>query len=486
MNIVVVCCDTLRYDYLGCSGSQWVRTPNIDRLAAQSVVFDNAWIGSYPTIPHRLECLTGQRGEPFQPWIPLPWDVETLPQLLARQGYVTMLMNTTPHLINHGFGYDRPFHAWQMFRGQEVDRYRTDPVDESIFPFALSKARAPYLMAQYYRNQLGRRDEGDYSMAQIMQGAAQWLARNQPARGLRHEKLFLWLDVFDVHEPWDPPAVYVEPYDPGYTGEEITFPKRGPCTEYTESERNHIRAMYAGSITFFDRWLGYLLDSIEAVGLADDTAILFMSDHGQHMGDHNDLFCKSYHLYHEMGRWVLMLKLPHGEGAGSRVAEALAQPVDLLPTLLDIAGAPPIETEGRSLRPLWQGMAWQGRELAFSGSALAWPLTMPVAVTDGRWSLIDTGDTSAMELFDLQADPVQQRNLAAAEPAQVQRLHAAVIDYLRGRHAPETIVQAFAEARPGGPRPELEAALLTLRARYPNVFVPENYVPFHHGQGNLP
>ena len=134
MHVIVIVCDNLRYDYLGCNGNTWVRTPNIDHLASQSVVFDSAWVGSYATIPCRLELLTGQRGHPFQPWIPLPWEAVTLPQILGQHGYVTMLINTTPHLINHGFGFDRPFHAWQMIRGQEVDRYRTDPLIDFELP----------------------------------------------------------------------------------------------------------------------------------------------------------------------------------------------------------------------------------------------------------------------------------------------------------------------------------------------------------------
>ena len=482
MNLIVICCDTLRYDYLGCNGNTWVHTPNIDRLAAQSTVFDNAWIGSYPTIPHRLECLTGQRGHPFQPWIPLPWEAVTLPQILGRHGYVTMLIHTTPHLINHGFGFDRPFHAWQMIRGQEVDRYRTDPLDGYMFPCDLDKARAPFLMAQYYRNHIDRRSEADYGLPQVMGAAAEWLERN-----LAHEQLFLWLDVFDVHEPWDPPQWYVDLYDPGYQGDEIVYPKRGPCDDFSEAEQRHIRALYAANITMFDRWLGVLLDSIDALGLAGDTALLFTSDHGQHMGDHRSLYCKSSYLYHEMARWVLMVRLPGGQSAGMRVSDALAQPIDLMPTLLALADVePPAQAEGRSLLALLRGEPAPVRDLAFSGSALPWPNQQPISVTDGRWMFLDTGDRDSWELYDLCEDPEQQQDLARAEPERAAEMHQAVLAYLRDRDASPVCLWAFEEARPGGPDPKLEHDIRAERARFPSVFVQENYTPFEYGALNAP
>jgi arylsulfatase A-like enzyme len=393
-----------------------------------------------------------------------------------------MLINTTPHLINHGFGFDRPFHAWQMIRGQEVDRYRTDPIDPKVFPFAMEKARAPFLLAQYYRNWKDRRKESDYSTPQVMDAALTWLERNQPTAGIGHEKLFLWLDIFDVHEPWDPPRWYVDLYDAGYVGEEIVYPKRGPCSDFTETERHHIRALYAANITMFDRWLGYFLDGLEALGMTDRTALFFTSDHGQHMGDHRDYFCKSNVLYQEMARWVLMVRLPGRYQEGLRLVTPLAQPVDLLPTILDLVGvASPAWAEGCSLRGLWEGESFVPRDMAFSGTALPWPNTAPVSATDGRWSFLDAGDREAFELYDLMEDPEQTVNLVERLPRQASRWHDAVLAYLRERQAPLVCYYAFEEARPGGPRTELDLEFAAERRRFPNVFVPENYTPFPFG-----
>ena len=91
MNIVLCIIDTLRYDYIRANGANgWIETPNLDRLAERSLVFDHAYAASYPTIPHRTDVMTGEyawpyRG-PFHPWMPLPFDVPTLPRLLAQAG----------------------------------------------------------------------------------------------------------------------------------------------------------------------------------------------------------------------------------------------------------------------------------------------------------------------------------------------------------------------------------------------------------------
>ncbi|MFW6303792.1 MAG: sulfatase-like hydrolase/transferase, partial [Candidatus Sumerlaeota bacterium] len=123
MNIILLICDTLRYDHIGANGNDAIKTPNMDRLAAESLVFDNAYAASYPTIPHRYDVMTGRYGGPFHQWMPLPHDTLTLPQWLAQEaGYVTQLIHDTPHMVNGGHNFDWPFHAWTQIRGAEVDR----------------------------------------------------------------------------------------------------------------------------------------------------------------------------------------------------------------------------------------------------------------------------------------------------------------------------------------------------------------------------
>ena len=99
MNFVVITLDTLRYDFVGANGNDWIRTPNLDRFARQAVCFDRAYAGSFPTVPYRTDVFTGRFGRPFHPWAPLAWEAVTLPELMRNAGFVTMLVHDTPHLV---------------------------------------------------------------------------------------------------------------------------------------------------------------------------------------------------------------------------------------------------------------------------------------------------------------------------------------------------------------------------------------------------
>ena len=126
MNFVFICIDTLRYDHLSCNGNDWIKTPNLDAFASEAIVFDNAYAGSFPTIPHRTDVFTGRFGEPLHPWLPLGFEAVTLPAILGQAGWATYLVFDTPHLINGGHGFDYPFHGWHFERGNEVDQHVID------------------------------------------------------------------------------------------------------------------------------------------------------------------------------------------------------------------------------------------------------------------------------------------------------------------------------------------------------------------------
>ena len=208
--------DTLRYDFVGANGNPWMHTPTLDGLARRGVTFDRCYAGSFPTIPCRWELITGRahpEGLPFHPWRPLEWGVPTVPDALREAGYVTALLCDTPHLINHGYGFDRPFHAWDLIRGQEVDRISTEPLAEADLPppearhwreaprpgrplpaptspLADAPDEAvrglPFPYRQYLRNRRQRsrrRTEADYLPARLFATAARWLERNRDHPG---------------------------------------------------------------------------------------------------------------------------------------------------------------------------------------------------------------------------------------------------------------------------------------------------------------
>ncbi len=467
MNFILIVSDTFRRDHLGCYGNSWIRTPNIDKLAKESIVFDRAYTGSFPTVPHRAELFTGRFVFTYYDWSPLPRDEVVLAQVLGEAGYVTMMVADTPHILKDGYNFDRGFSGWTWIRGQENDRYATDPIDVRL-PCAPHKLRSPErTVRQYLRNVSQRRHESDYFVAQTLTRAADWLERNY-----RHEKFFLYVDTFDPHEPWDPPRWYVNLYDPGYEGEEVIYPAYGPCDYLSKAELRHVRALYAGEVTLVDRWIGMLLQKVGDLGLLDSTAIVFTTDHGFYLGEHGligksiirDKFSQAVPLYEDMTRIPLIVRLPKAEGGGRR-CDAFVQPADIMPTILELANVKdPGTMHGRSLMPLLTGERESLREYAVSSWSIihgsrAW---RPSTITTEEWSLIYSGQLTqgegypatrvvdsvsrterflegkmGPELYHLPSDPQQSKNVFIENREVADRLHAEYVKFLEGVNTPE-------------------------------------------------
>ncbi len=458
MNVVLLMNDTLRYDHVGANGNDWIHTPNLDRFAAESAVFDGAYLGSFPTVPCRHEMMKGRYGDPFQKWGPLQWDALTLPEVLRGNGYVTMLINDTPHLINYGYGFDRPFHAWQMIRGNEVDRARTDYFAELKWP-GREQHWDDDRIATMYRHTKDRRTEADWFAPQVMQATCDWLERNAG-----HDNFFLWVDSFDPHEPWDPPQHYVDLYDPGYEGPDIVWPPYcRPEGVYDEAEMKHIRALYAGEVTMVDRWLGRVLDTIDRLGLRENTAVIVMSDHGYFLGEHNQLN-KSGPLYHEVSHIVQMVRHPDGIGAGKRIG-GFTQPVDFVPSVLDLAGVSvpeEMDIHGDSWLPLMSGARRSLRNMAVSGTyptyippghlyanALGGSGWTPMAITNRDWFFVDNPEPEKRELFPRATDPGQLHNVADAHPEVVEKLHGQLLTFFRRNRAPGWVIKLYRDGPEG-------------------------------------
>jgi arylsulfatase A-like enzyme len=484
MNIVFINADTFRRDHLGLYGNRWIRTPNLDRFGAESVVFDRAYAASFPTVPNRFDILTGRYTFNYFQWSPLPADALCFPKLLNDAGYVTMMVCDTPHILQHGYNFQRDFTAFEWIRGQENDRWRTHPRDVK-YPCDPRKIRSAFTAAakpqgrvptltQHLRNTADRRTEADCFAARTMQAACDWLEHNHTSG-----KFFLYVDTFDPHEPWDPPRHYTEMYDPGYKGEEVTYPRYDFCDYLTKKELKHVRALYAGECTMVDRWVGRLLAKIDDLGLRESTLVFFTTDHGFLHGEHG-IIGKSIirensfsacPLYEEIARIPLIIR--HPRLRGGRRLEAFVQPPDIAPTILDAAGVP-IDRDvmqGKSLVPLLAAKKRKIRDFAVTSvSILAGKRTyLPSTITGDRWSLIysnpvepaeERTSTSAVdsigrtqvaglfrriELYDLKTDPGQKRNLARKRPDVVRELHGDYLRFLEEIGTPEELLDARRE-----------------------------------------
>jgi len=441
MNIIQIVSDTFRRDHLGCYGNNWIHTEHLDRFAENSVIFDNAYIASFPTIPHRHDLFTGRYTFIYSTWAPLPRDEIIISQLLRQAGYVTMLIVDTPHMIRDAHYFDRGFDGWWWIRGQEHDRYMTNPPDDP-------EERQKALGRQYLQNVSLRKFEEDYFVAQTMTSAIKWLELNYD----QHEKFFLHIDTFDPHEPWDPPKWYADMYDPEWKGGEvpggayIVGVKRPSASDLTEEQLNHLRALYAGEVTLVDRWIGRLLQKIDDLGLLEDTAIIFTSDHGTYIGEHNYVG-KKPHLYEEVAHIPLIIRLPDSVGAPRGRRDEIVQSPDIMPTILELAGvnAPPT-VQGRSFLSIIRGEAEEEREIAVSSASLAGQrLPDLITVTSKRWALLasQVGSEVKSELYDLSRDPGETENLIDERPEVADDLRSKMVRFLGSLGTKEEILRKW-------------------------------------------
>jgi len=442
MNVICIMADSLRRDHLGCYGNDWIKTPHLDAFAREAIVFDQAWAGSWPTVPNRTDLLTGRYSFLEHGWQPLDRQVPTLASVLEKQGLVSMLIGDTPHLFKEDFFFQRGFSGWEWNRGQEGDALVTDPRIPLVYPCAKYKLRRPEPEGYetIIRNRAHRRVETDWFALGTVSRAMDWLERN---RG--HERFLLWVDLFDPHEPWDPPSYYVDLYHPHYQGESCDYPRYGVCDFLSAAELKQTQALYAAEVTMVDRAVGCLLEKAAQLGLFDNTLILFMSDHGHYLnypGDQGLIGKPSpnhEYLYRSMIHIPFLLRLPRGEASGQR-RNALVQPCDVMPTVLDFFGlANGPEMQGHSLLQVARGQARQVRNYALSGQHQG-----AISITDGRWQLGVTCDLGKLFLFDNLADPYQQRNLLSSQQRLALTYQKELLKQLRALGVPEETVMRYA------------------------------------------
>jgi len=395
VNVILIISDTFRRDNLSCYGYGEVHTPHLDRFAEKSFVFDRAYCTSFPTVPNRNDILTGRYTFTYKHWAPIDADEVTLTDVLNKAGIVTALVVDTPHPFTPGYNYQRGFQSWEVIRGQEHDQWKTSPREVKL-PCDPEKLRNPYgTVVQYLRNVADRKSEADYFAPKTMTTACEWLERNY-----KHP-FFLYVDTFDPHEPWDPPQYYVDLYDPGYEGEEVIYPRYDKCEYLTESELRHCKALYNGESTMVDRAVGQLLERIESLGLMSSTMVIFTTDHGFYIGENGyigkSLITKGYHqaipLYTTVSAIPLLIHLPGQEHSGH--SGAFAQPVDLMPTILDYLGLEvPDRVRGKSLKQVLEGKAENIREFAVSSPTIsAKNIQVPhptnrASITNEEWMLV--------------------------------------------------------------------------------------------------
>jgi arylsulfatase A-like enzyme len=497
MNIVFFMTDTFRRDNLSCYAPTRVQTPRLDKFAQRAHVFDNAYLGSFPTVPNRLDIFSGRFSFVDHEWCPLPSATVTLQQILTSSGYVTEMIVDNPHLLENGFNYSRGFSGFEWIRGQETDTWRTAPKNVYVPANKKKNRSSEFILRGYGRNVAWWKREEDRFAARTVRTACQWLEENQD-----QEKFFLYLDLFDPHEPWDAPKKYLDIYEKEYHGEELTYPHYNFWREYlTDEELNHYHNLYMAEATMVDHWFGVLVDKVEELGLSEDTAIVFVSDHGFLFGEH-DLIGKSLltekeggifsyealPMYDDIRRVPLMIRLP-GQSKSQRI-KGMAQSPDLMPTVLEMAGLVSTEAvkgqtrtqalqcgmfftedwqfrpetlHGKSLMPLIRGEVGKTRDLVVCSNTLVHhtPILAKTAiVTEDGWCLhysgaytqvsqggsMDTDKLIDLEkarvsiqpaLFNLNSDPEESRDVIDTNEQLACDIHGRYVKWLEEAEAPE-------------------------------------------------
>lgn len=382
-NAIVVMFDTLQFNYLGCYGNDWIKTPNFDRLAREGVLFENCYTEGLPTVPCRRAMHTGRYYFHTSGWCPLSMEDTTIADLCWGRPIDTALVFDCPMFRLPKFGYTRGFDKVWFTHGHELDTffYENDPVyhlnpedyfgKESIakarkalgdktVDFSLEEIKGYLAQMQYWKG------PEDRYVAKTIRKAIEYLKQAD-----RNKQFFLWIDSFDPHEPWSPPSVYTDipcPYDPDYADVDEFLPFLGEADQvYTEREQHHIRMLYAELVTLCDTYLGILMDSMRDLGLEQNTLLMIVSDHGAPMGNgqhgHGLMRkCRPW-PYEELTHTPLILRAP-GLPAGKRVS-ALIQSCDVAPTICDWLGIGVHPSmHGKSLLPLAAGEVDKIRDFA--------------------------------------------------------------------------------------------------------------------------
>ena len=287
--ILLISIDTLRADYLGCYGSQTAHTPNIDRLASESVLFENAITATPLTLPAHSSILTGR--SPLQHGVIDNFGYQvgdreiTLAEVLREQGFATGGF-VGSFVLDSRRGIAQGFETY-------FDDFDTSGDSATV------------------------REANERKGDAVLDEALQWI------RSQGDDPFFAFIHFFDPHTPYDPPEPYREQYGPERLG------------------------LYRGEIAFVDHLVGRLVERLKDLGLYDETVIVVLGDHGESLGEHGEQ-THGFFIYDATVRVPLIIKAP-GSQRGQRSSN-LVRTIDVMPTLLDLVGVEiPQTVEGVSV-----------------------------------------------------------------------------------------------------------------------------------------
>ena len=417
VNLIIIIADTTRADQLGCYGNTSVKTPNLDQLAAEGVLFTNCYADGLPTIPMRRVLMTGKTILPVKSgdraWRPLSDDDVTMAQALSRKGFTTGFIADTYHYFKPKMNFHRGFKSWKWIRGQETDMYESGPRGnfdpKKHMPAHLWNEDYDENMRQYLMNTQNRHSEEDYFCAQSLRAGMNWLERNKGDK-----PFMLLIDTFDPHEPWDAPERFQRMYYDNYPCKRFLFGYGVRNQDIRPEDLPAIKGLYAAEVTFVDQWVGKFLDRVRELGLMDDTIIVLSTDHGTHLGEEGCVQKTAGLLNCCVAQIPLIVRHPDAQFAGKRI-DALLSHADYMPTFLNMLGVKgPEEMTGSDFWPLVTGEVKSIHDRVFTG------YNNFAAVHDHEWhyfqSIKGKNPGKGPALYELKSDPGMTRNVVKEYP----------------------------------------------------------------------
>ena len=428
LNIIVIVADTFRADHLGCYGNARVKTPYLDKLAQESVLFTDVTTEGLPTIPCRRVYHTGKSVLPEAKWQPLSAGDTTFAEIVSKYGFTTGFIVDTYHHFKPDYNFHRGFDSWQWVRGQESDKWKSGPKDafdpRRHMPAHLWNESYDRNMRQYLMNTQDREGPKDYFCAQSCKAAADWLQHNR-----KNKPFMLWIDMFDPHEPWDAPPRFQKMYRDEYPYERYLFGYGVRNRDIRPEDLPVIRDLYAAEVTFSDYCIGRLLEQIEQMGLMNDTVIVFSTDHGTHLGEEGCVQKTPGFLNRCVTHIPLIIRHPDRSFAGKRV-DGLVNAIDFLPTFLSLLGIRDYKNvDGQDMWRLVTGEAPSVHEEVYSvfGNFGA------IHTLDWHYFQNARGKNSGKGpcLYDLKNDSLQTRNVLRDFPEVARQLRGKLENHLK-------------------------------------------------------
>ncbi len=398
-NMVFILSDDHRWDHLGCMGHPFVKTPSMDRLASQGVIFENAFVATSLCSPSRACFLTGQYPHTHGVRNNItPWNDRnvTFLELLKKAGYDTAFIGK----------WHMPGSGLPRLRG--VDRFVS---------FTAERGQGRYLDCPLYVDGRWRESRREYITEELTDYAIEFI----DAR--RDRPFCLYLAHKAVHHQWTAPEPFKGMYDRisdlklppeadpwvGLVDNNITYGMLGRLPD--------LYRRYCETITALDSEMGRLLEALDSRGLGENTIVVYAGDNGFLWGEHHRV--DKRWAYEESIRIPFIVRYPRLVGRpGTRIGDMVLN-VDLAPTLLDLAGkAPPRTMEGLSFAPFLSSRQVSWRSAWLYECFKDYPYTVPdiFAVRTRTHKYVETDSPChPPELYDIVDDPKERRNLVGTE-----------------------------------------------------------------------